>query len=281
MATSKMASSELVIKENLEERNIKKDKDVEELYLADKNLTECIDLSAYKYLRCLWLNKNKLRKLTCVANNFQLRELYLQSNQLTDVYGSLQHLTCLEVLMLHNNQLTKLDRLVKEFKKMQTLKILNLFNNPVAQEPDYRLFVIHSVSSVELLDRQEVLKAEQEAAQKIYNQEQEKIRETIAFGRRSEGPPSLYYPGKEQHLTKFVPPRRYIKPDTNTRDLGNSFLRDSPLYATTDDACNARRLKKSVTLFTTFDWAKIPRLEERRQLNTVFDSPEIITHVYR
>ena len=49
----------------------------------------------------------------------------------------------------------------------------------------------------------EVLKGERDAAKKIYDQEQEKIRETVAFGRRSEGPPALYYPAKELHLTKF------------------------------------------------------------------------------
>jgi len=49
----------------------------------------------------------------------------------------------------------------------------------------------------------EVLKAERDASRKIYDQEREKIRETIAFQRRSEGPPNIYYPGKEQNLTKF------------------------------------------------------------------------------
>lgn len=264
-----MATSSKIIQQYLEKKNLKKDKDVAELYLAEKSLTECTDLSRFKYLRCLWLNKNKLRRLTCVKNNFQLSELYLQNNQLTEVTGALSHLTCLNILMLNNNQLTKLDQVVKEFKKMQCLKTLNLFNNPVAQEPDYRLFVIHSVPSLELLDRQEVLRSEQDAASKVYDQDKEKIRETVAFGRRSEGPPDLFYPGKEQILTKF-----------DTRDLGNSFLRDSPLYATEEDACNARRLKKSVTLYTTFDWSKLPRLEERRQTSESFDSPEIITHVY-
>ena len=48
-----------------------------------------------------------------------------------------------------------------------------------------------------------MLKGEREAAKKIYDQEQEKIRETVAFGRRSESPPALYYPTKELHLTKF------------------------------------------------------------------------------
>lgn len=67
----------------------------------------------------------QFRRLTCLANNFQISQLYLQNNQLTDITGALQHLTCLEVLMLHNNQLTKLDKVVKEFKKMQSLRTLS------------------------------------------------------------------------------------------------------------------------------------------------------------
>lgn len=67
----------------------------------------------------------QFRRLTCLANNFQISQLYLQNNQLTDITGALQHLTCLEALMLHNNQLTKLDRVVKEFKKMQSLRTLS------------------------------------------------------------------------------------------------------------------------------------------------------------
>ncbi|KAL3841897.1 hypothetical protein ACJMK2_019988 [Sinanodonta woodiana] len=262
---------EEVIEKHLKKKGIKKEKDVEELYLANSGLTECVDLSRFKYLRCLWLNGNKLRRLNCLNHNYRLAELYLQNNQFVEVFGSLKHLTSLRVLMLQNNQLTKLEQLVTEFEKMQCLHTLNLFNNPVAQEPDYRFFVIHSVPSIKLLDRQEVLKVERDTARKMYDQNQEKIRETVAFGHRSEGPPTLYYPAERPApLTKF-----------DSRDIGNSFLRDKMPYATEDDAVNARRLKKSVTLFTTFDWSKVPRIEERRQADQAFDSPEIITHVYR
>lgn len=69
----------------------------------------------------------QLRRLTCLSHNFQIAELYLQDNQLTAITGTLHHLTCLQVLMLHNNQLTKLDKVVKEFKKMQVLKTLSKF----------------------------------------------------------------------------------------------------------------------------------------------------------
>lgn len=48
-----------------------------------------------------------------------------------------------------------------------------------------------------------------------------------------------------------------------------------------EDAINARRRKKSVTIYTSFDWSKLPVYEQRRQSDKPFDSPEIITHVYR
>ncbi|CAG2200171.1 unnamed protein product [Mytilus edulis] len=264
--------SNQAIKSLLEKCGIKKDKDVEELYLSNQDLSEVVDLTRFKFLKILWLNANKLRSINCLTNNFLLKELHLENNQLTTICGKLRHLTCLEVLMLHNNQLTKLERVAKEFNKMQTLHTLNLFDNPVSQEPGYRLLLIHTVPSLKLLDRQEVGKTETDQARRVYDQEQEKIRETIAFGRRSEGPPELYYPpGLERSRTT----------DIESKHIGNSYLRDNPPYDNTEEAVNARRLKKSVTVFTTFDWSKIPRYEERRQMDKPFDSPEIITHVYR
>lgn len=261
-----------MIKSLLEKRDIKKDKDVEELYLSNQDLTDVMDLTRFKFLKTLWLNGNKLRRINCLNNNFHLKELHLQNNQLTTITGALRHLTCLEVLMLQNNQLTKLEKVAKEFIKMQTLHTLNLFDNPVAQEQGFRLFLIHVVPSLRLLDRQEVGKSEIDQARKVYDQDQEKIRETIAFGRRSVGPPSLYYPSvlERSHTTDF-----------DSRTIGNSYMRDFRPYDNPEEAINARRLKKSVTVFTTFDWSKIPRYEERRQMDKPFDSPEIITHVYR
>jgi len=67
----------------------------------------------------------QLRRINCLNNNFHLKELHLQNNQLTTITGALRHLTCLEVLMLQNNQLTKLEKVAKEFIKMQTLHTLS------------------------------------------------------------------------------------------------------------------------------------------------------------
>ncbi|XP_060074068.1 leucine-rich repeat-containing protein 72-like [Ylistrum balloti] len=265
-------SPDETISQLLKQRGIKKNKDVDQLYLADKSLTHVTDLSRFAYLRILWLNGNRLRRLNCLHQNYMIEELHLHNNELIEITGALRHLTCLKVLMLQNNQLTKLERVVREFSRMQSLHTLNLFNNPVAQEKDYRLFVIQSVPSVTLLDRQEVAKSERELSNRIYDQDKEKIRDTVAFGRRSEGPPSIYYPAESNQRNQ---------PSTDSKLIGNSFMRDNPPFETEEDAIAARRMKKSLIVYTTFDWAKVPRIEERRQSDKPFDSPELITHVYR
>ncbi|XP_013384676.1 leucine-rich repeat-containing protein 72 [Lingula anatina] len=267
-----MADLDQTIKTQLEKQNIKRNVDVKQLYLSKCNLRDVSDLGRFKNLKYLWLNQNMLTSINFLANNYRLSELYLQENHLKEITGALKHLTSMEVLYLHNNQLTKLEKVVAEFRKMQNLKSLNLFSNPVAQEPDYRLFVISSIPSLELLDRQEITKDEKDRAREIYDQEQEEVRGTIAFGRRSQGPPCIYYPSS---LEKQAP--------TNPVEfeIGNNFYRNSPNYTTPDDAVNARLLKKSVMQFSRFDWAKVPRGEQKRTSEEPFETPQVLTMHFR
>ncbi|XP_076450752.1 leucine-rich repeat-containing protein 72-like isoform X3 [Babylonia areolata] len=237
-----------------------------------RGLTEVCDLRRFRFLKKIWLNGNKLRQVFCFPLNFRICELHLNNNELIDISGSLGHLTCLQLCMLHNNQLTKLDKVTTEFRKMQNLHTLNLFDNPIAQEPEYRLFVVYSCPSVQLLDRHEVTKKERDMAGRIYDQSQEKIRERVAFGRRSQGPPSLYYPAT---------PQDSVPAPADGKVFGDNYLRNIPTFEDQEDAVNSRRLKKSLTVYSSFDWSKVPRIEQRRTSEQTFGNPEIITRVYR
>ncbi|XP_072910226.1 leucine-rich repeat-containing protein 72 isoform X5 [Hemitrygon akajei] len=148
----KMAAAE-VLGNQLKLYKIRKHSDVIEIYLAKKRLTEVPDLSRFKQLKYLWLNHNKIKKISSLTMNYCLKELYLQNNLLIDVTDTLKHLTNLEILMLHNNWLTKLEKVIAELKKLMWLHTLNLFNNPLTQDQDYRLYVIYHLPSVQLLDR--------------------------------------------------------------------------------------------------------------------------------
>ena len=69
----------------------------------------------------------------------------------------------------------------------------------------------------------EVLKQERDMGRKLYDQTQETIKETIAFGRRSQGPPSIYYPSGSEHV-KPTEPASY--------EVGNNFYRDKYVVLT-------------------------------------------------
>uniref|UniRef100_A0AAQ4PKP9 U2A'/phosphoprotein 32 family A C-terminal domain-containing protein n=1 Tax=Gasterosteus aculeatus aculeatus TaxID=481459 RepID=A0AAQ4PKP9_GASAC len=106
--------------------------------LLNRKLTRLPDLSRFHFLRELWLNNNTLsgRSLNCC-----LTELYLQNNNIPSISGALKHLTCLRVLLLHNNRLRGLEDTTKELRRMQQLHTATFFLNPISHEAEYRLHI--------------------------------------------------------------------------------------------------------------------------------------------
>ncbi|XP_074756463.1 leucine-rich repeat-containing protein 72 isoform X3 [Athene noctua] len=149
-----------------------------------RGLRRIPSLSRFHRLRYLWINNNKIQDLTFLIKNYCLTELYLHNNELTDISGALKHLCALQILLLHNNQLKTLGKTVKELKGIISLQTLNLFNNPLAQDPDYRLYVIYSLPSVQLLDRKSVTQRERESALHLYNHQRSCVVQSVAFGKR-------------------------------------------------------------------------------------------------
>ncbi|KAH9491849.1 hypothetical protein Btru_029891 [Bulinus truncatus] len=264
-----MASFHKTLEIALRKKGIKRDKDVEELYLSQSNLTEVDDLKRFRHLKKLWMNGNKLRHAQFLSSNFHLSELYLHDNNLSDISGSLRHITCLTVLTLHNNQLINLEKILKEFDKMKSLSVLNLFNNPAAQEPGYRLFVIYMCPSLTLLDRSEVKRTEHDKAIQIYKQDENYAKDKVAFGRKIESTPII---------NNILPRKAHsTKPEVTET---NANLKVN-LSANLDEAINTRFLRKSLTMYSVFDWGQVPRIEERRRSDFQFSLPRILTFVYR
>ncbi|XP_044863880.1 leucine-rich repeat-containing protein 72 isoform X4 [Mauremys mutica] len=150
MAASRSGSSCQAIENQLKICGFKRDMDVSVLYLAGQGLKEVPNLSRFQILRYLWLNNNKIQKLTFLINNYRLTELYLNNNELID--------------------------------------IADLFHNPLSQDPGYRLYVTYFLPSVQLLDRKKVTQKERESALHIYNHERSRVLQSIGFGKRIDMP---------------------------------------------------------------------------------------------
>ena len=73
----------------------------------------------------------------------------------------------LETLYLNDNKLKNLDLVLSNLKNFSFLKNLNLFGNPVAEEPEYRPRVIYVIKSLEIFDRHKVTDMEKMKCEQI------------------------------------------------------------------------------------------------------------------
>ncbi|ORC92133.1 leucine rich repeat protein [Trypanosoma theileri] len=134
------------------------------------------------------LTENLVLQKTKVDNIQRVRKLNVCAAQLTDI-GVLRRASNLEVLSLSLNELSDLGVLencrrlselylrknriedlnqVLHLSDIQHLSILNLADNPICQDPNYRRFVIAAVASLKRLDDIDILPQEREEAFRVF-----------------------------------------------------------------------------------------------------------------
>ncbi|XP_066483835.1 leucine-rich repeat-containing protein 72 isoform X2 [Tiliqua scincoides] len=213
-----------VLENQLKICGYKKNTDVVELYLGEKGLKEFPDLSRFRVLSYLWLNNNKIEKLTFLKNNCCLRELYLNNNEIRNIAGTLRHIHSLQILLLHNNQLKNLNVTVKELKGMSSLQTLKISAR------------------------------ERESALHIHDHKKTIVVQSIGFGKRVDVPllpkPSF-----------CLSPTRVLRLPSGC-EFGNHLVKIP--FKNPEDAVLVRSMKRAVIEFTTVDWEKMPSSEERR-----------------
>lgn len=105
--------------------------------------------------------------------NFRIKHLFCENNRVHTLEGSLSHFTFLTTLLLGDNHLRNLDRLIEKLAKFTCLETLNLYGNPCAEEPYYRLKVIHAIPSLRVFDRHDVTVMERIKAESVVTKLQE------------------------------------------------------------------------------------------------------------
>eukprot|EP00741_Cyanophora_paradoxa_P020080 tig00021234_g19381.t1 len=166
----------------LSAKNAKEKKDTLELHLASLRLEATPDLSELPNLETLYLNNNRLQAADGLEGNFRLKRLYLHENALTTLRGSLPSLRFLETLTLYNNDLRDLKEQLRHLEGLAFLRSLDLFGNPLAQEDNYRSYVVHRMPQLQTLDRHAVTDAERRRAKQIFESSPGRSR-PVAFGK--------------------------------------------------------------------------------------------------
>ncbi|XP_015472771.1 leucine-rich repeat-containing protein 72 isoform X2 [Parus major] len=234
MAASATAGGQ-AIENQLKICGYKNNVDVVALYLARQGLRSIPSLAQFRRLRYLWINNNKIQDLTFLTKNYYLTELYLNHNELTD--------------------------------------ISDLFQNPLAYDPDYRLYVIYFLPSVQLLDRKLVTQRERESALHLYNPKRAWVMQSIAFGKRADT--SLGTTVGSSRCTQ--PARRLIIPSGH--EFGNST--NKVPFEDPEDAVLVRATTRSLMEFSSVDWNKVATCQERRLKNKAEEPLEKLTVQFR
>ena len=135
-----------------------------ELHLGQRGITRLTDFHAFLSLDTLWLNDNKLKSLAGLENNFRIRHLYAHNNRIKRLKGSVMGFKFLVQISLYGNLLDNLEGTLEELSNNKYLEQLELFDNPIAQEDNYRLLVIINIPWLIKLDRLKITDEEREEA---------------------------------------------------------------------------------------------------------------------
>jgi len=159
-------------------KNAKCARGTSEVHLSDRNIEVLGNFQSFPNLEVLWLNNNKaistqLRRIDNLDLNFRIKHLFCENNRIHTLEGSLSHFKFLTTLLLGDNHLRNLDRLIEKLGKFTCLETLNLYGNPCAEEPYYRLKVVNAVPSLRVFDRHDVTVMERIKAESVVTKLQE------------------------------------------------------------------------------------------------------------
>eukprot|EP00164_Ancoracysta_twista_P005799 GFYU01007974.1.p1 GENE.GFYU01007974.1~~GFYU01007974.1.p1 ORF type:complete len:506 (-),score=184.98 GFYU01007974.1:197-1648(-) len=154
-----------------------------ELFMGHKGIERLTGFDIFPKLENLWLNDNQIDLVEGLEENFRLRCLYLQNNKITTLKGAVKNNRFLQILLISNNRLRNMARTIDAIKHLQFLEKLELFGNPLAEEHNYRLYVIHKMPSLKVLDRHVITDIERQEAHDLYVGA---MAEKIAFGKKIE-----------------------------------------------------------------------------------------------
>lgn len=140
-----------------------------ELDLRGNKIQVIENLAAtYDQFDCIDFSDNEIKRLDGFPLLSRISMLLLNNNRVCKVGEDIHScIPNLETLVLTNNMIEDLSDL-DNFAKLTKLKYLSLMRNPVTTKPKYRLYVIHTLPSVRVLDYRKVKQRERLQAERMF-----------------------------------------------------------------------------------------------------------------
>ncbi|KAK2976621.1 hypothetical protein RJ640_021423 [Escallonia rubra] len=154
------------------------------------------------------LSDNEIVKLENFPLLSRLGTLILNNNRITRINPNIgEFLPKLHTLVLTNNRLVNLVE-IDPLESLTNLQVLSLLDNNITKKPNYRLYVIHKLKSLRLLDFRKVTQKERIAAANMFSSqedEEEAKKESVKTFVPGEVPSVPEVP-KEEQTPKMVTP---------------------------------------------------------------------------
>ncbi|XP_058195720.1 U2 small nuclear ribonucleoprotein A' isoform X1 [Rhododendron vialii] len=118
------------------------------------------------------LSDNEIVKLENFPYLTRLGTLIVNNNRITRINPNIgEFLPKLHTLVLTNNRLTNLVE-IDPLASLTKLQYLSLLDNNITKRPNYRLYVIHKLKSLRLLDFKKVKQKERIEAQRLFSSQE-------------------------------------------------------------------------------------------------------------
>ncbi|CAH1772555.1 unnamed protein product, partial [Owenia fusiformis] len=111
---------------------------------------------------------NDIRKLDSFPLLKRLKTLLFNNNRVSRITENLEEsLPNLETLILTNNNMRELGD-IDVLSTVKTLSTLSLLGNPITTKEHYRLYIVHTLPNLRLLDFRKIKQKERDAAQRLF-----------------------------------------------------------------------------------------------------------------
>lgn len=154
------------------------------------------------------LSDNEIVKLENFPYLNRLGTLLINNNRITRINPNIgEFLPKLHTLVLTNNRLTNLVE-IDPLETLPKLQFLSLLDNNITKKPSYRLYVIHKLKSLRVLDFKKIKQKERLAAQILFSSKEaeEKAKKTSAKTFVPGEAPKAQEASKQEQKAKAVAP---------------------------------------------------------------------------
>jgi len=116
---------------------------------------------------CIDLSDNEINKLENFPLLNRLRTLLVSNNHVNRISSLGESLPHLDTIILNNNKISNLSD-IDPLEELPNLKTLSLIDNPIIKKQNYRLYVIHKLPKLTLLDFRKIKQKERISSKNLF-----------------------------------------------------------------------------------------------------------------